>query len=92
MVRPLNEDQQARAEGRRERAAASEYMTNVLTDPDCPITTQQMNEAKMCLFHLEPQVHEVLNKIDRVYDEPKQKKLRDALLLAALMALDRLLT
>jgi hypothetical protein len=89
MARPLNKDQQAQTEGERTRTAIIKWLADKLTDPSCPLTTEEMNHLRMVTAYF-PEGRETADKIDRIFgDKPA---LRQAILLSTIVTcLDRLL-
>ena len=87
MVR--NKTQQLQDEGNRIRRAIIDYLTDKLTDPSCPLTTEQLNHLRMVTAYF-PEGRETAEKIDRIFaDKPE---LRTAILLSTIVTcLDRLL-
>jgi hypothetical protein len=80
MVRPLNKDQQAQAEGRESRQRVLDFLAGALTDPANPTTVDQLNEFKMTLWYF-PILREAIDKVERVFVE--KEDLRRAIMLAA---------
>jgi hypothetical protein len=90
-VSHLQEAKRNYAQGRRERAAALQYLLEALTSPQNPIDGDQLNRMKLALFLFHPELTQLMNKIDRSHSHKRQ--LRDALLVGlAMVALDRLLS
>ena len=89
MARPLNKDQKAQVEGERTRTAIINWLADKLTDPSCPLTTEEMNHLRMVSAYF-PEGRETAEKIDRMFaDKPA---LRQAILLSTIVTcLDRLL-
>jgi hypothetical protein len=50
-VSALNQAGKDHAEGKRERAAIIDYLTDVLTDPRSPLTTEQMIHFRMSAIY-----------------------------------------
>jgi uncharacterized protein YlaN (UPF0358 family) len=84
-----NKTQQLQDEGNRIRRAIIDYLTDKLTDPSCPLTTEQLNHLRMVTAYF-PEGRETAEKIDRIFaDKPE---LRTAILLSTIVTcLDRLL-
>jgi hypothetical protein len=80
MGKPRNKLQQAQDEGDRTRRAVIDWLTDKLTDPFCPLTTEEMNHVRMVTgYFLEGR--ETVDKIDRMFgDKPA---LRTAIRLTA---------
>jgi hypothetical protein len=72
----------ARAEGARKRKAVLDYLLECLTSPDNPTDIQQLNEFKMTSWHF-PDIKQAIDKVERVFSEPKDTDLRRAIMLAA---------
>jgi hypothetical protein len=90
-VSHLQEAKRNYARGRRERAAALQYLLEALTSPQNPIDGDQLNRMKLALFLFHPELTQLMNKIDRSHSH--KRELRDALLVGlAMVALDRLLS
>jgi len=89
MARPLNKAQQAQAEGARIRSAIINWLADKLTEPSCPLTTEEMNHLRMVTAYF-PEGRETADKIDKIFgDKPP---LRQAILLSTIVTcLDRLL-
>jgi hypothetical protein len=89
MGRPLNKTQQAQAEGARTRTAIINWFADKITDPFCPLTTEEMNHLRTVTAYF-PEGRETVEKIDRIFaDKPE---LRQAILLSTIVTcLDRLL-
>jgi hypothetical protein len=89
MARPLNKDQQAQAEGKRTRTSIINWLADKLTDPSCPLTTEEMNHLCMVSAYF-PEGRETAEKIDRMFSD--KPALRQAILLSTIVTcLDRLL-
>jgi hypothetical protein len=77
------------AKGRRERREIVDWLTDQLTRPDCPLTTQQMNYLRMVAAYF-PEGRETAEKIDRIFGG--KPELRQAILLTTIVTcLDRLI-
>jgi hypothetical protein len=72
----------ARTEGKRSRQAVLDYLLECLTNPANPTTVEQLNEFKMTSWHF-PDIKQAIDKVERVFSEPKDTELRRAILLAA---------
>ena len=89
MGRPLNKDQQAQEEGERTRTAIINWLADKLTDPSCPLATEEMNHLRMVTAYF-PEGRETADKIDRMFSD--KPALRQAILLSTIVTcLDRLL-
>jgi hypothetical protein len=87
MGRPLNKDQQAQEEGKRNRQILIDALTDVLTGPEIDSTT--LNEIRACWLWF-PEGKKLVDRIEAIYsDKPELKK---AVLLSAIIAmLERLI-
>jgi hypothetical protein len=70
------------AEGRRSRAAVLDYLAEALTSPANPCDVEQLNEFKMTSWCF-PDIKQAIDKVERVFSEPKDTELRRAIMLAA---------
>ena len=80
MVRPLNKDQKAQAEGRESRQRVLDFLAGALTDPANPTTVDQLNEFKMTSWYF-PILREAIDKVERSFADTED--LRRAIMLAA---------
>ena len=89
MGRPRNKTQQLQDEGDRIRNSIIDWLTDKLTEPSCPLTTEEMNHLRMVTAYF-PEGREIADTIDRIFgDKPA---LRQAILLSTIVVcLDRLL-
>jgi hypothetical protein len=89
MGKPRNKTQQLQDKGNRIRRATINWLADKLTEPSCPLTTEEMNHLRMVTAYF-PEGSETADKIDRIFgDKPA---LRQAILLSTIVAcLDRLL-
>jgi hypothetical protein len=69
-------------EGRRSRQAVLDYLADCLTSPANPCDVEQLNEFKMTSWYF-PDIKQAIDKVQRVFSEPKDKELRRAIMLAA---------
>jgi hypothetical protein len=82
-------DARARAEGARTRAAIINWLTDKITDPSSPLTTEEMNHLRMVGVYFS-EGREIADKIDRMFsDEPELRK--ELYLTTIVSCLDRLL-
>jgi hypothetical protein len=88
MGRPRNKTQ-LQDEGDKIRREIIDWLTDKLTEPSCPLTTEQMNHLRMVTAYF-PEGRETAEKIDRIFaDKPAP---RQAILLSTIVTcLDRLL-
>ena len=88
MGRPRNKTQ-LQDEGDKIRREIIDWLTDKLTEPSCPLTTEQMNHLRMVTAYF-PEGQETAEKIDRIFaDKPAP---RQAILLSTIVTcLDRLL-
>jgi hypothetical protein len=85
----MNDTQKAQEEGKRNRQRLIDALTDVLTGPE--IDSMTLNEIRACWLWF-PEGRELVEKIDRMYSEPRQTELRKAVLLSAIVAmLERLI-
>jgi hypothetical protein len=70
------------AEGARTRTAIIDWLANQLTDPSCPLTTEQMNHFRMVSAYF-PEGREIAEKIDRSFADTPE--LRTAILLSTIV-------
>jgi hypothetical protein len=65
------------------------YLADMLTEPSCPLTTEQVNHLRMVTAYF-PEGRETAEKIDRIFAD--KRELRKELYLATIVScLDRLL-
>jgi hypothetical protein len=87
MARPLNKDQKAQAEGKRNRQTLIDALTDVLTGPEIDSTT--LNEIRACWLWF-PEGKKLVDRIEAIYSD--KPELRKAVLLSAIVAmLERLI-
>ncbi len=78
----MNKTQQAQDEGNRVRRAIIDWLADKITDPSCPLTTEEMNHLRMVTAYF-PEGRETADKIDRIFgDKPA---LRQAILLSTIV-------
>ena len=78
--KPMNKTQQLQAEGRKSRQAVLEYLSDWLTSPANPATSDQLNEFKATSFYF-PDLKQAIDKVERVFAD--KEDLRRAIMLAA---------
>jgi hypothetical protein len=89
MGRRKNNTQQAQDEGDRTRRAVIDWLSDKLTEPSRPLTTQEMNHLRMVTAYF-PEDRETADKIDRIFGDTPE--LRQTILLSTIVTcLDRLL-
>jgi hypothetical protein len=89
MGRPRNRLQQAQDEGTPTRTTIINWLADKITDPSCPLTTEELNHLRMVTAYF-PEGRETADKIDRIFGE--KPALRQAILLSTIVTcLDRLL-
>jgi hypothetical protein len=66
MGRPRNKTQQAQDEGDRIRRAIITWLADKITDPSCPLTTEEMNHLRMVSAYF-PEGREIADKIDGIF-------------------------
>jgi len=73
----------------RTRRAVIDWLSDKLTEPSCPLTTQEMNHLRMVTAYF-PEDRETADKIDRIFGDTPE--LRQTILLSTIVTcLDRLL-
>jgi flagellar biosynthesis regulator FlaF len=76
------------AEGRKSRQKTLDAILELLTSD--AISSEQMRESAMALFHFEGKLLSEIDRVSRSYDNPQERELRVALLLGiALKALEK---
>jgi hypothetical protein len=85
---PKNKAQREQAEGRRSRAAVVEFLADVMTQSDNPLTTEQLNELRAVSFYF-PDLSKPITAVSERYSD--RPDLRQAILLAAAVQLLELL-
>jgi hypothetical protein len=89
MGKPRNKTQQLQDEGDRIQRTIINWLADKLTDPSCPLATEEMNHLRMVTAYF-PEGRETADKIDRMFSD--KPALRQAILLSTIVTcLDRLL-
>jgi len=89
MGKPRNKTQQLQDEGDRIQRTIINWLADKLTDPSCPLTTEELNHLRMVTAYF-PEGRETADKIDRIFGDTPE--LRQTILLSTIVTcLDRLL-